>query len=250
VTAAAASGVWRRRRLQLQHGSGCCRSSSSGGGCKGRSTAAAPTPAPREGGLFASPLCFQSPEIAAAALCPCYVFSSALALFSLLLSVFNLQRFATCCINCLLIAHCRDCCSLTVNINESAGSAAAPVHVDDYDSMADPKRRAWSNDLGWKYEYWTENGNRDKVTCNLCKTVTAGGIKRLKEHLACGYADTVMCSKTTTVIRKEMRAYLQKNKRSRPIFLDDESGHNSTMGTTQRELLFSQTRGQLLKGGE
>jgi hypothetical protein len=45
----------------------------------------------------------------------------------------------------------------------------------------------------------------------------------LKEHLAGGYADTVMCSRTTTVIRKEMRAYLQKNKRSRPIFLDDES---------------------------
>jgi hypothetical protein len=59
--------------------------------------------------------------------------------FSLLLSVFNLQRFAACCINCLLIAHCRDCCSLTMTINESVGSTAAPVHMDDYDSMADPK---------------------------------------------------------------------------------------------------------------
>jgi hypothetical protein len=90
---------------------------------------------------------------------------------------------------------------------------------------ADPKRRARSNDPGWKYGYWTEIGNRDKVTCNLCQTITAGRIKRLKEHLAGGYADTIMCSKTTTEIRKEMRTYLEKNKRNRPIFLDDDGGH-------------------------
>jgi hypothetical protein len=106
----------------------------------------------------------------------------------------------------------------------SAGSAAAPVNVDDYDLMADPKQRARSNDPGWKYGYWTEIGNRDKVTCNLCKTVTVGGIKRLKEHLAGGYVDTVMCSKTSIEIGKEMRAYLENNKRNRPIFLDDEGG--------------------------
>jgi hypothetical protein len=45
-----------------------------------------------------------------------------------------------------------------MNLNESAGSAAAPVNVDDYDPMADPKRRARSNDPGWKYGYWTEIG--------------------------------------------------------------------------------------------
>jgi hypothetical protein len=111
-----------------------------------------------------------------------------------------------------------------MNLNESAGSAAAPVNVDDYDPMADPKRTARSNDPGWKYGYWTEVENRDKVTCSLCKTVTVGGIKRLKEHLTGGYADTVMCSKTSTEIRKEMRAYLKNNKRNRPIFLDDEGG--------------------------
>jgi hypothetical protein len=99
---------------------------------------------------------------------------------------------------------------------ESAGSAP------DSDSMADPNCRAKSNDPGWNYGYWTQIGNRDKVTCNLCKTVTMGGIKSLKEHLAGGYADTLMCSKTTTEIRKEMKAYLDKNKRSRPIFLDDD----------------------------
>jgi hypothetical protein len=106
----------------------------------------------------------------------------------------------------------------------SAGSAAAPVNVDDYDPMADPKRRARSNDPGWKYGYWTEIGNRDNVTCNLCKTITAVEIKRLKEHLVGEYADTMMCSKTTTEIRKKMRAYMEKNKRNRPIFLNDEDG--------------------------
>jgi hypothetical protein len=122
---------------------------------------------------------------------------------------------------------------------------------------ADPKRRARSNDPGWKYGYWTEIGNRDKVTCNLCQTITAGRIKRLKEHLAGGYADTIMCSKTTTEIRKEMRTYLEKNKRNRPIFLDDDGGHGQQqqeeegqVGTTRTKLLFSQARGQLLKGGE
>jgi hypothetical protein len=46
----------------------------------------------------------------------------------------------------------------------------------------------------------------------------------LKEHLAGGYADTVICSKTSTEIRKEMTAYLENNKRNRnrPIFLDGE----------------------------
>jgi hypothetical protein len=47
---------------------------------------------------------------------------------------------------------------------ESAGSAPAS------NPMADPKRRAKSNDPGWNHGYWTEIGNRDKVTCNLCKT--------------------------------------------------------------------------------
>jgi hypothetical protein len=63
------------------------------------------------------------------------------------------------------------------------------------------KRRAKSNDPGWNYSYWTEIGNQDKVTCNLCKTVTTEVIKRLKEHLAGGFADTIMCSKTITEIR-------------------------------------------------
>jgi hypothetical protein len=125
-------------------------------------------------------------------------------------------------LHCCLLSLCIACCLSLCH--EHYLLQIAPVNVDDYDPMADPKRRARSNDPRWKYGYWTEIGNRDKVTCNLCQSVTTGGIKRLKEHLAGGYADAIMCSKTTTEIRKEMRAYLKKNKRTRPIFLDDDDG--------------------------
>jgi hypothetical protein len=135
------------------------------------------------------------------------------------------------------------------HLNESAGSADAPVNVDDYDPMADPKRRARSNDPGWKYGYWTEIGNRDKVTCNLCKTVTVGGIKRLKEHLAGGYADTVMCSKTSTEIRKEMRAYMENNKRNRnrPIFLDGEGDQQQQDGDNSERTVVQPSSGAAAK---
>jgi hypothetical protein len=59
------------------------------------------------------------------------------------------------------------------------------------------------------------------VTCTLCDTEVSGGIKRLKQHLAGGYGDAKMCPKTTTAIRKEMRDYLESNKRARPLFLDE-----------------------------
>jgi hypothetical protein len=58
-----------------------------------------------------------------------------------------------------------------MNPNDSAGSVAAPVNVDDHDHMADPKQRARSNDPEWKYRYWIEIRIGDKVTCDLCKTV-------------------------------------------------------------------------------
>jgi hypothetical protein len=92
-----------------------------------------------------------------------------------------------------------------------------------YDPKTDKARKAKSNDPGWKYGYWSNLGNRDhQVTCTLCDTMVCGGIKRLKQHLAGGYGDTKMCSKTTTAIRKEMRNYLESNKRKRPLFLDDD----------------------------
>jgi hypothetical protein len=101
---------------------------------------------------------------------------------------------------------------------------ASPPSINnvDYDPKTDKARKASSNDLGWQYGYWANLQNRDKVTCTLCDVEVSGGIKRLTEHLAGGYGDSKMCANTTTAIRKEMRDYLEANKRIRPLFLDDD----------------------------
>ena len=92
------------------------------------------------------------------------------------------------------------------------------VNNENYDPKVDKARKASSNDPGWKYGYWADLQKRDQVTCTLCDTMVCGGIKRLKQHLAGGYGDEKMCPKTTTAIRKEMRDYLESNKRRRPLF--------------------------------
>jgi len=92
-----------------------------------------------------------------------------------------------------------------------------------YDPKTDPARKPKrSKDPGWKYGYWADLGNRDEVTCTLCGTMVHGGIKRLKQHLAGGFGDSKICSETTTEIRVEMTNYLEKHKRQRPMYLDDE----------------------------
>ena len=96
------------------------------------------------------------------------------------------------------------------------------VNNENYDPKTDQARKARSNDPGWKYGYWANLENRDQVTCTLCDIIVCGGIKRLKQHLAGGYGDVKMCAKTTTAIRKEMRDYLEGNRRRRPLFLVDD----------------------------
>ena len=95
------------------------------------------------------------------------------------------------------------------------------VNNENYDPKVDKARKANSNDPGWKYGYWANLQKPDKVTCTLCDTEVSGGIKRLKQHLAGGYGDAKMCPKTTTAIRKEMRDYLESNKRRRPLFIEE-----------------------------
>jgi len=51
-----------------------------------------------------------------------------------------------------------------------------------------------------------------------------GGIKRLKQHLAGGFGDAKICERVSTEVRKEMAAYLESNKKRRPLFLEDEDG--------------------------
>jgi hypothetical protein len=104
-------------------------------------------------------------------------------------------------------------------------STDSPASINgEYDPTTDKARKAKSNDPGWKYGYWANMQDKNEVTCILCGIPQKGGIKRLKQHLAGGYADAKMCesSRLTTAIRKEMGDYLEKNKRKRTLFLDEE----------------------------
>jgi hypothetical protein len=101
----------------------------------------------------------------------------------------------------------------------ASSNMASSIEAHDYDPKTDPTRKAKSNDPSWKYDYWQDPTMRDWVTCILCGHEASGGIKRLKQHLADGYGDIILCPKVNTEIRKEIKAYLQK-KRRRPLFLD------------------------------
>lgn len=91
---------------------------------------------------------------------------------------------------------------------------------DAYDPKKDPKRRAKSEDPGWKYAYWpTEDKN--VVECLLCKKIMSSGIKRMKQHLLGGFGDVLVCEKTTTAIKREMQAWLDKKRRKMPVEVDN-----------------------------
>jgi hypothetical protein len=91
-----------------------------------------------------------------------------------------------------------------------------------YDPMKDPllKPRR-TTDPGWNYGYMVTPGNSNIVKCNICGKVTQGGIKRHKEHLAGTGGDAIGCPGVSTEVRREMIAYLEKNRRNQPIDLDE-----------------------------
>jgi len=111
-----------------------------------------------------------------------------------------------------------------MNCRQGIAATESPASVNgEYDPTTDKARKAKSNDPGWKYGYWANLEDRNEVTCILCGNAQKGGIKRLKQHLAGGYADAKLCEskRLTTAIRKEMRDYLEQNKRKRPLFQDE-----------------------------
>ncbi|XP_066392488.1 uncharacterized protein [Miscanthus floridulus] len=57
----------------------------------------------------------------------------------------------------------------------------------------DTKRKAKSQDPGWKYGWWLDASKKDFVQCIFCKKIVPSGIKRFKQHLARGYGDAVGC---------------------------------------------------------
>jgi hypothetical protein len=89
--------------------------------------------------------------------------------------------------------------------------------------VVDSKRKARSQDPGWKYGWWPDPVNKDFVQCIFCMKVVPAGIKRFKQHLAGGYGDTMKCIKVPELISREMHAYLKKNSKL-VINLDGEEG--------------------------
>jgi hypothetical protein len=108
----------------------------------------------------------------------------------------------------------------------SPPSITSPItSQSQYDPKTDPARKPKKQtDPGWKYAYWPNLANKDKIACILCGGEVSGGIKGFKQHLAGGFGDAKICPRVSTEIRREMLAYLDSNKRRRPIFLDDENG--------------------------
>ncbi|SPT19444.1 unnamed protein product [Triticum aestivum] len=104
------------------------------------------------------------------------------------------------------------------------GNAAADGGEPPYDPMKDPTRKPQrSNDPGWNYGYWSEPPNQDLVVCALFGKITSGGIKRHKKHLAGVGGDAIGCPKATTQLRREMRAYLEQNRRIKGVVdVDDD----------------------------
>jgi hypothetical protein len=114
--------------------------------------------------------------------------------------------------------------------------ASPPSIVSAYDPKTDPTRKLQrSKDPGWKYAYWSNLSNKDEVACTLCGGSVRGGIKRSKQHLAGGFGDAKICEQVSTEIRKEMAAYLEPNKRRRPLFLEDEDGEAEVVEVTADE---------------
>ncbi|XP_043704525.1 uncharacterized protein LOC122654483 [Telopea speciosissima] len=98
-----------------------------------------------------------------------------------------------------------------------ASSGADNGSIAGYDPFKDPKRKAKSNDPGWKYGYWPDLTDKNLVKCNLCKKDLKGGIKRIKQHLVGGYGDVAKCTKTTAAIAQEMNAALMSQSSSKVI---------------------------------
>ncbi|KAJ0757892.1 putative transcription factor/ chromatin remodeling BED-type(Zn) family [Helianthus annuus] len=68
-------------------------------------------------------------------------------------------------------------------------------------------------DPSWKHGEEVQVPNQKKgykyVKCKFCSKVITGGVKRLKEHLACTHRDVAACSQVPAEVKEEMTQYLK-----------------------------------------
>ena len=142
------------------------------------------------------------------------------------------------------------------NVESSAASGGAPgagstsfVTLDSYalvekavaalppelaSRAIDVKRKAKSQDPGWKYSWWPDLTKKDFVQCIFCWKVIPSDIKRFKQHLAGGFGDTMKCASVPELISKEMHAYLRKNARSVVVHVDEDGGEDENEGQKEQ----------------
>ncbi|XP_066375346.1 uncharacterized protein [Miscanthus floridulus] len=97
------------------------------------------------------------------------------------------------------------------------GIVALPPELDQ--QAKDPKRKARSQDPGWKYGWWLDPTKKEFIQCIFCKKVVPVGIGQFKMHLARGYGDAVKCPKPPPIVQREMTIYLKKNTRTTIVAL-------------------------------
>lgn len=65
-------------------------------------------------------------------------------------------------------------------------------------------------DLAWKYGVEVDAAAK-KVKCKFCNVVRAGGIYRLKHHLACTHNNVEVCPQVPEEVRTEMLELVSSN---------------------------------------
>jgi hypothetical protein len=82
--------------------------------------------------------------------------------------------------------------------------AIAKLPADVRAHATDSKRKAKSQDPGWKFGWWPDPTKKDFIQCIFCLKVVPSGIKRFKQHLAGGFSDTTKCSMVTRSTRARL----------------------------------------------
>jgi hypothetical protein len=120
--------------------------------------------------------------------------------------------------------------SATLDSAAFVEKAIAALPPELASQAVDVKRKAKSQDPGWKYGWWPDSTKKDFVQCIFCRKIIPSGIKRFKQHLAGGFGDTMKCGSVPELVSKEMLAYLRKNARSLVVNVDEDGGEDESEG--------------------
>ena len=96
---------------------------------------------------------------------------------------------------------------------------------EDYDPSKDPTRKAKSADPSWKCSFWLDIRKEGIILCILCNK-KMHSVRRLKQHLASGYSNIAMCTKTTPEIIQGMKDHISRRCKKNRVFLDDDNANS------------------------